>query len=168
MIRIKKQFIPEAYCLKCSGCCRFREANSVWSPCLLDEEIQDLLDKNIPAVSLSVDKRLLLVADKEGSCFYCPFLKPEGNKCSIYHSRPFECQLYPFLISLKNSKVFLTVDLNCPYVKEKINTPEFKEYTKSLILLLNEPDNLEILRDNPHIIQAYSEVEQVIELDIPR
>lgn len=160
-----RQFVPSEVCLKCQGCCRFKEADSVWSPCLLDEEAMDLIDKEgIPAAALSIDHRLQLVTSPGKEGFFCPFLKIEDNKCQIYNLRSFECQLYPFLLSLRGKKVLLTVDLNCPYVKDKINTLEFKEYTDYLAKYLNSSECLDILRDNPQALQAYEEVLDVVEL----
>jgi len=163
-----KQFIPQEFCLKCQGCCRFREENSAWSPCLLEEEIESLIDRtDIPSVSLGMDKRIVLAKNPAGEGFICPFLNISDNKCKIYQSRPFECQIYPFLISMRNKKVYLTVDLNCPYVKEKLNTKEFKAYLGYLTSFLNAPKQLKLLKDNPQIIQAYEEVLDVAELDLP-
>ena len=163
MSRIK-QFIPEGICLKCQGCCRFREQNSVWAPCILEEEIQDLLDKDLPPALISVDRKLRLIPDPQAEGFICPFFGPEENKCKIYDLRLFECQLYPFLINLRGKKVLLTVDLNCPYAKEKLNSKEFSEYTEYLINFLNSPAQIGILKDNPQIIQAYEEVSDIVEL----
>jgi Fe-S-cluster containining protein len=163
-----KQFVPSEVCLRCQGCCRFRDELSVWSPCLLDEEIVDFSDnKDICAVSVSIDKRLLLLPHPGGDGFICPFLDIKDNKCKIYATRPFECQLYPFLLNLRGKKIILTVDLNCPYIKEKMNTPEFKEYVEYLTAFLNSPVQLEILKDNPHILQAYEEVQEIVELNFP-
>lgn len=160
-----KQFIPSEICLKCRGCCRFKEADSVWSPCLLDEEALELIDKTeIPAASLSIDRMLQLIPNPNGEGFFCPFLKIEDNKCQIYTMRPLECQLYPFLLSMRNKKILLTVDLNCPYAKDKVNTLEFKEYTDYLAAYLNSPACLRILKDNPQILQAYEDVLDVVEL----
>jgi Fe-S-cluster containining protein len=160
-----KQFVPAEACLKCHGCCRFKEANSVWSPCLLDEEALDLIDKEgVPAAALSIERRLQLVTSPGKEGFFCPFLKIEENKCQIYAMRPFECQLYPFLLSLRNKQVLLTVDLNCPYTKDKLNTPEFKEFTDCLAKYLNSSVCLNILKENYQILQAYEEVLDVVEL----
>ncbi len=159
-----KQFIPQEACLKCQGCCRFSQEVSLWSPCLLDEEIQGLLDKEIPPVSISVDKKIQPVPHPAGEGFICPCLDIAANKCKIYSLRPFECQLYPFLIALRGEKVLLTVDLNCSYIREKLNTKELKEYTQELINFLNTPAQIETLKDNPQIIQAYEEVLDIIEL----
>ena len=163
-----KQFVPQEFCLKCRGCCRFKEASSVWSPCLLDEEIQELLDKpGIPAVSISIDRRIQPIANPDGIDFLCPFLETSDNKCKIYNARPFECQLYPFLINLRKGKVLLTVDLNCPYVYEQINSQTAKDYIVYLTGYLNSAPLLSMLKDNPQIIQAYEEVREVAELNLP-
>jgi uncharacterized protein len=161
-----KQFIPEEFCLKCSGCCRFKEQNSVWSPCLLDEEIQDLLDKKIPKADISVDRKIQPIPNPQGEGFICAFFDIKEDKCKIYELRPFECQLYPFLISLRGDKVYLTVEPSCLYVKERLNTKEFKVYTDYLSGLLNKPSQIRILKDNPQIIQAYTEVLDILELNI--
>ncbi len=163
-----RQFVPTEVCLACQGCCRFKEAISVWSPCLLDEEIQGLLErKDIPAAALSVERRIMPVVNLEGEGFVCPFLKVATNHCQIYALRPFECQLYPFLLNLRKGKVLLTVDLNCPYLYEKINTPEAKDYIAYLSDYLNSARQIQMLKNNPQIIQAYEEVREVAELNFP-
>lgn len=163
-----KQFVPQEFCLKCQGCCRFKEADSVWSPCLLDEEIQELLDKpEIPAASISIDRRIQPIANPGGADFICPFLETLNNQCKIYSIRPFECQLYPFLINLRKNKVLLTVDLNCPYAYERINSQEAKEYIVYLAGYLNSTPLLSMLKDNPQIIQAYEDLREVAELNLP-
>jgi len=163
-----QQLVPSGYCLKCRGCCRFRDQSSVWSPCLLDEEIVDFADnKDIPAVSVSLTKHLDLVPAPGEEGYLCPFLNPADNICKAYLQRPFECQLYPFLLNLRHNKIILTIDLNCPYAKEKLNSPEFKEYVVYLTEFLNSPVQMEILKDNPHILQAYEEVKDIVELNFP-
>jgi hypothetical protein len=134
----------------------------------LDEEIQGLLDKQgIPIASISLERRIQLVPNPDGADFICPFLKTQGNQCQIYDFRPFECQLYPFLINLRKNKVLLTVDLNCPYVYEQINSQEAKDYIVYLTNYLNSGPLRQMLKDNPQIIQAYEEVREVAELTLP-
>ncbi len=164
-----RQFVGQEFCLKCRSCCRFKEADSVWSPCLLDEEMQELVDRpGIPAAYISADRRIQPVADPGGGGFICPFLNSADSKCRIYDLRPFECRLYPFLINLRKGKVLLTVDLNCPYVIERMNTPEMQEYIAYISSYLNSPKQLKMLKDNPQVIQAYEEVREVAELRLPR
>jgi len=163
-----QQFVAREFCIQCRGCCRFKEENSVWSPCLLDEEILELIDKEgIPAASISIDRRLQPIANPNRDGFICPFLGSQDNKCKIYANRPFECRLYPFLINLRKGKVLLTVDLNCPDVYERINSREAKDYIVYLTNYLNSPPVIKMLQDNPQIIQAYEEVREVAELNLP-
>lgn len=159
-----KQFVPESICLKCLGCCRFREADSVWLPCLLDEEIQDLLDRKIPPAAISINRKIQPIPNSKQDGFICPFLNMEGNICQIYSFRPFECQLYPFLIALRDKQILLTVDLNCPYIKENLNSKELEKYTDYLVSFLNSPPQIKILKNNPQIIQAYQEILDLVEL----
>lgn len=139
----------------------------MWSPCLLDEEIQELIDKKgLPAVFISIDKKVKPIPCPAGEGFICAFLDAKENKCKVYPSRPFECQLYPFLITLRDKKVLLTVDLNCPYIKAHLQSKELKEYISYLTAFLNSPKQLKQLKDNPQILQAYEDVLDVMELKI--
>jgi Fe-S-cluster containining protein len=138
---------------------------SVWSPCLLDEDIQTLLDHKIPPATLSIDKRIVPIPNPQGEGYLCPFLEYSTNKCMVYGFRPLECQLYPFLLTLRSKKIYLTVDLNCPYAKEKLNSQEFKDYVQYLSDFLNAPAQVELLKDNPHLLAAYEDVLDVIELN---
>lgn len=161
-----KQFVPQEVCLKCQGCCRFKEPDSVWLPCLLDGEIQGFLDKKIPPAIISVDRKIQPLPNLTGESFICAFFDAQNNKCKIYDFRPFECQVYPFLINLRGKKVILTVDLNCPYIKENLNSKVFKEYADYLTSFLNSPKQIKILKDNPQLLRAYEEVAEIIELNI--
>lgn len=162
-----EQIVPQEVCLQCKGCCRFKQMDSAWSPCLLDEELQDLLDRKIPPASISAQRKLVPVPNPHGEGFICPFIEAKDNKCKIYGFRPFECRLYPFLINLRGAKVILTLDLNCPFVSGNLKNEEFKKYTAYLIILLNSPKWRKILKSNPQIIQAYEEVMDVVELGLP-
>ena len=161
-----KQLLPQEYCLKCQGCCRFKEQNSVWLPCLTDEEIQALLDRNIPPAAISLDRKIQPDVNPKGDGFVCAFFDLDNNKCKIYDWRPFECQLYPFLINLRGGKVILTVDFNCPYVKDNMQGEGFKKYTEYLISCLNSPKQTRLLKDNPQLLKAYEDILEAIELSV--
>jgi Fe-S-cluster containining protein len=148
-----KQFIPEEFCLKCPGCCRFSQQESIWSPHLLEEEKQKLGE-------------ILILANPEEDNFTCCYLKLSNNKCKIYKERPFECQLYPFLFDRKLNKCFLALDLNCAYVSQNKSQPGFQQYTRSLIELVQTPEFMGILKDNPQLFQDYDEVLDLVELKV--
>lgn len=161
-----KQFVPEEVCLECKGCCRFKENNSVWLPCLMNEEIQGFLEKKIPPAAISADRKIQPVPDPSGEGFICAFLDHQNNQCKVYSFRPFECQLYPFLINLRNGKIILTVDLNCQYICQKVNSQEFKNHVEYLTAFLNSAPQKKLLKDNPQLLQTYEEVKEIVELDL--
>lgn len=123
-----------------------------------------MLDKNIPSAYLSLNRKILLVPSVGQNGFICPFLNEQDNKCKIYEFRPFECQLYPFLINLRGKKVILTVDLNCLYIKENLKSKEFKEYTEYLSTFLNSAPQIKLLKENPQVIQTYEGILDLFEL----
>ena len=90
----------------------------------------------------------------------------KDSRCKIYELRPFECQLYPFLINKREEKVFLAIDLGCPFVKENLESQELKDYTQYIFKLLNQPSNLEKIRKNPQIIQVYKDAKDLLALNI--
>ena len=148
-----KQVIPQEFCLKCLDCCRFSQQESIWSPHLLEEEKQKLGE-------------ILIGANPGQDNFTCYYLKLSGNKCKIYADRPFECQFYPFLFDRKNDRLFLALDLNCAYVSQSNLEPQFQQYTRSLIKLVQTPAYLNILKSNPQLFQNYDGVLDLVELKV--
>jgi len=147
-----KQIILKDFCLNCRLCCRFNEPDSVWVPHLLAAEKK----------RLNEDKIKLIFSEKE-KVYLCSFLEPETNKCKIYKNRPLECQLYPFLINLKDKKIFLSLDLRCPYIKERLNSSQVKEYINYLCGFLKGSKKL--ILDNPQILQTYADVYDIYSID---
>jgi Fe-S-cluster containining protein len=151
MLKIK-QLIPEGYCSKCRGCCRFSQKCSAWAPRLLKEEAD-----RIGQISV-------LAYEPEGN-FICSHLDVSDNNCRIYGSRPFECQLYPFLLSGRENKKFLAVDLNCAFVKDNRDTEAFKAYCVQITDLMRSPAFSAVLRNNPQMFQTYAGVFELAEID---
>lgn len=161
-----RQIIPEEFCLKCTGCCRFAQSDSAWSPNLSDEDIQELLKNGIPPLFISENKKIRLTYNQKQDNFVCSLLDLKDNRCKVYPFRPFECQLYPFLLNRRKNQVLLALDLRCPFVKEKHESQAFKEYARYLTGFLNNPDNLKAIKNNPRIIQSYEGVVDLARLDI--
>ena len=161
-----KKFVSTDVCLACNGCCRFSHIDSIWSVALLDSDIKRLLRYSIPPAVITRDKRIALEPTPKENNFACSFLNRDNNFCRVYKFRPWECQLYPFLVEKKGEKFFLAVDLNCPYAKAKLKTDEFKKYALYLRLLINKPRYLKILRNNLHIFQAYEGPELIAEIKL--
>ena len=150
-----KQFIPQGFCITCPGCCRFAEKESSWVPHLLEEECQRIAP---------VSRAIQLVDNKGQGNFSCQFLDVANNKCKTYPHRPFECKLYPFVINRLGKKVYLAIDLKCPYMKKNVILQDYKNYVEYLTAFFNNPLNLKIIKANPQIIQSYSDVLDIFEI----
>ncbi|MFH1199091.1 MAG: YkgJ family cysteine cluster protein [Candidatus Omnitrophota bacterium] len=161
-----KQIIPSKFCLECKGCCRFRDLNSAWSPALLNIEIEKLMEDGISSLVITQEKHLRVEPFEGENNFVCALLNTADNKCKIYQTRPLECQIYPFVINLRKSKVFLAVDLRCPFAQSNKDSEEFKEYSEYLAGFFNQSAQLDLLRTNPQIIQQYIDVLNLAEINI--
>ena len=150
-----KQLLDSDACLKCRGCCRFSEADSVWTPLLSRNEQEILSGVCHGGPGMIKNGRLATVPAKEGAIHYCVLFSPSGNTCRCYEQRPLECRLYPFLINSVDGKVFLSVDMNCPFAREHSGDDAFKEYVSYLAEYLNSAPLLELLRAEKRLLQSY-------------
>ena len=141
VVRIK-QYVSSDYCLSCLGCCRYNSNSSIWSPNLLEQEKRELGLEKIELIPIN-------------ESYICRFLNLENNQCRIYKKRPLECRLYPFLLNSCAEKLYLSVHLSCPFVKDKINSKEFKKYLNYLIRYLLKSLVSSILNENLKVFPAY-------------
>ena len=148
MIEIR-QIIPEGFCLSCSGCCRFAEQGSSWAVHLSVEEQQELGVQ---------DTVLASIPDESAATRFCSYFNVRNSQCSVYYKRPFECRLYPFVINRQGESVFLALDLNCPYAKEKYETALMRDHIAHLSAVCASPVFVRFLKENPWLIQQYPDV----------
>lgn len=160
-----KQIVPQGMCLECRGCCRFREAESSWTPSLLCEEAIAFQNKGIQPSFFSLEKKKILpIWNERNDAFLCPFVEEDTYHCQIYDYRPLECALYPFLLSSRKGRIFLSADIHCPYMEEQGQSQEVKEYAQHLQHFFSSNQGKKILHENQHLIQPYEDVLDIIEL----
>jgi len=160
-----KQLIPEEFCLRCDVCCRFPQAHTKWAPLFTESEIKDLINRNILPPLLFTDypkdkkdsynidaKRINLVEYKD--YFICPCFNPPDCKCRIYTKRPFECQLYPFLLTRQGDKLYLSQDNKCPYLNEA-KEDRLNKYTDYLRAEFKKEESISFLKQNPELFTEY-------------
>ncbi len=140
-----KQFVPSSVCLKCDGCCRFQSADSAWRPRWDKREFTD--DNHYVTAIADCGKYL------------CRFLNKSDSTCRVYSDRPFECALYPFLLSKQGNGVKVYVHLACPYIQITEQSPEFKVYVDYLKSFFHEQGTLNFLKRNRHLISDYAPFE---------
>lgn len=160
-----KQIVPQGICLECRGCCRFREAVSPWTPSLLSEEAAFLKKSGIQESFYSLEKKKILpVWNEKENTFLCPFIEEKSYRCEIYDFRPLECALYPFLLSSRGKKIFLSADLHCPYLESQGKSQEILEYAQYLHNFFSSDPGKKMLENNLHLVQPYEDVLDIIEV----
>lgn len=169
------QLVPQKICLSCRGCCRFKEASSLWRPKMAPSEIQAGINKK--AFTEAIGKDGYIKTAKEQGQDRCTFLDLGTNKCGVYTGRPFECRLYPFLLTRspspspsekekengENGRVAVSVHWSCPYVQQSRYSAEFENYLTVVMAYFSDAEVARFLRDNPALAGDYSEYRDEIE-----
>ncbi|MFH1202458.1 MAG: YkgJ family cysteine cluster protein [Candidatus Omnitrophota bacterium] len=156
-----KQLVPEKVCLKCDICCRFPEKETVWSPVLSKDEAEQIRAKDLAKIKVTDNNGFELISSDGG--YICPCLSAKDNRCKIYEFRPFDCQLYPFVLTSDGQKISLAADLKCPFIFKGIESGSFKKdldfsrYIQYLNNLLNSSHTLDYISKNPQLVGNYTE-----------
>ncbi len=153
-----QQFVPSAVCLTCDGCCRFKEEESLWRPHMAPEEIKHAarqgLAEGIFLPALSGDGRIKTHCFRDEHC--CSFFNPSDHTCRVYHARPFECRLYPFVLHKRDHRIMVCVHLNCPYIQATEADSQFQGYVNYLKEYFTRQEVQEFLKRNPAVANDYS------------
>ena len=164
MLKDLKQFVPTEVCLKCDGCCRFKEETSVWRPKVVaGEKLEGGLAEEIFSRNLIDQSGRVKTVSCHGGGYQCSFFQAEGNTCGIYRQRPFECQLYPFVLTKENNQPVIAVHLHCPFIQETRNTPEFDRYVQYLQEFFSRSEVTDFVRKNPALVSDYQQYRQELE-----
>ncbi len=162
MMQDLPQLVPQKVCLSCDGCCKFKEQDSAWHPKVAQEETKgqgsatDILTREL-------DKEHCIKAITCGGQFRCTFFHAEDHICHIYEYRPFECRLYPFLLTQKGNSPAISAHLSCPYIQETWQNEEFKSHVEELQKYFQIQEVREFIQRNLEMVRDYSEYEQEIE-----
>lgn len=161
-----KQFVPSEICLKCDGCCRFRQQGTCWQPKMSAEEraaAAARISGGIKSIPPATDPQGSLPLIAYQDIFICNFFSPQHNTCGIYHARPFECRLYPFLLVKSEGQISVGAHLLCPYIQEKKDTPRWEQYVLDLREFFRREDVRAFLGRNPLLAGDYKDGADEIE-----
>lgn len=165
-----KQFVPSSVCLKCDGCCRFKEENSSWRPKVVPEEVVQI---QISGLAAEIFARNPFLPDgprtgtvqgghiQANAChgtegFQCSFFKADDHTCRIFTKRPFDCQLYPFVLTREGGQPVLCVHLHCPHVQQTRFSPVFERYAEYLKDFFRRREVRDFLKENPTLVGDYA------------
>lgn len=137
-----KQFVPSPVCLKCDGCCHYDLPESIWRP---------KWDK-----AQFVDDHDYITTIQDCGDHLCRFFNKGDKTCRVYEDRPFECALYPFVLSSKGQGIDLYVHLACPYIQDNQTNPQLTAYIDYLKDFFAKAETLGFLKRQRHLIHDYT------------
>ncbi|NTV28785.1 MAG: DUF2156 domain-containing protein [Candidatus Omnitrophica bacterium] len=150
-----KQILNHEYCSRCRECCVFHDPDGIWTPRVTPEESAALARvSGCGNEMLSAPDRLRILSEQEGH--RCLFLDRPGYRCTVYSDRPFECRLYPFLLSSESDGVKLYVHLACPFVQEKRETRSWQDHLATLRGFFSRQEVRRFLAENRAVFPDYS------------
>ncbi|MBL8013445.1 MAG: YkgJ family cysteine cluster protein [Candidatus Omnitrophica bacterium] len=161
-----KQFVPSDVCLSCDGCCRFKEPGTIWRPKLTDEETHEIQGSQLAHIILHQDVRDSgqFIKTKPGCGEHlCHFFNPENHACAIYHGRPFECELYPYVISRSSGETALYIHIYCPFVQKTQGQEIEANYREYLREFFKQKDVLGFLIRNREFLNDYSAYQEELQ-----
>jgi hypothetical protein len=164
MLKGLKQFVPQDVCLKCDGCCRFKEEKSSWRP---NVSFNEGLPKKLYD---QVEEGSLKTKVCQNGLFKCRFFNEVDNTCEVYQFRPFECQLYPFVLTKEDSRLALSVHLSCPFIQDAFDSAVYNDYVDYLKTFFADKDIMNFVSRNRSIAGDYAdfrqELKQLFVLDV--
>jgi uncharacterized protein len=164
-----EQFVPSEICLQCDGCCRFKDKDSAWRPKISGEEVARARELGLAEKIFNqgvVDKDNYIRTAPGCGEHFCSFFNSQDHTCAIYQARPFECELYPFVISRDAQGAGVYMHLNCPHVEANPGeaTAAYVRYLKDYFA---REDIRDFLTRNRGLIHDYSAYQDELQFLFP-
>ncbi len=163
------QIIPNEVCFSCDVCCRFLEVDSPLAPIFTESETEAVLSQGVnPSQFLrQPDGKSHQIRLKPYKDFYiCPFFAPVTGHCTIYASRPLDCQLYPFALMFNEdrSEVVIGVDTLCPFGETHLKTEVFQKQIRHLIDYVESETVATQIASNWSLIGDYQDTVEIVHI----
>ena len=154
-----EQIVPSSVCAACDVCCRFPESESALRPYFTQEEIQAAIAAGVSPDAFPDHAGTKIRVVPYGEGFICPAFNPLTGQCGIYDSRPLDCRLYPVAVMWDrgHEKVVMGWDAKCPFIAEKLETPESHAYVERTARLLETDGVARTFLEHPQLIGAFQE-----------
>jgi Fe-S-cluster containining protein len=129
---------------------------------MAQEEIQKEVSAGVNPSTQLDQRHYLKTVERQGRCL-CAFFRAADHICRVYPLRPFECRLYPFLLTKEKGSAAVSVHLSCPYVQEHRHEEAFERHVKALREYFRQEDVRGFVRRNPSLVKRYPQHEKETE-----
>jgi len=160
-----KTITKSHHCIACRECCKFLKDEIDFAPLFTSDEIKKIEYKinkdNFSKFfqqhnnSKNVFQIKLIKSKKDKKFYVCPFLNEKNHFCGIYKNVPFDCKIWPFMLTKskdkKNIHLVCFEKCYCPSIK-KIKDKEFEDYKKYIINLLKSKKYIAMIKKFPDLV----------------
>lgn len=155
-----KNITKSKICLTtCRECCKFKKDELYFAPVFTKEEYEQVKGRKAKFVLRPRSKniyQIVLKPSRKGDYFVCPFLNENNQACRIYHDAPFDCRLWPFVLTKKrnNPNVVYLACFESGFCPSLDATPksEFKKYTAYITKYLKKKGIVEWIKKYPGLV----------------
>lgn len=154
-----EQIVPSSACAVCDVCCRFPEADSALRPYFTREEIQAAIAAGVSPAAFPDHEGSKIQVVPHGEGYICPAFNPANGECTIYQSRPLDCQLYPIAVmwDQAHEQVVMGWDAKCPFIVQKLDAPESQAYVERTAGTLESEAVAQTFVRNPQLVGAFQD-----------
>ena len=152
-------------CVACQDCCQFSAEKLYFAPLFTDSELDAVTrrlppDRPWPAFhrhqgSRTVWQIELLPSRTRPHLYACPFLDETTHLCAIYPDVPFDCRVWPFLVSWsadgRRLELACVERHECPSLL-RTGSEALAAYTRYLLGCLRRPEFIRLLRAHRALI----------------
>lgn len=157
-----KQIIKHEQCLRCRECCRFRADRLYFAPLFTQDEIESIrqtgadMPEFVPFQGSDKVFQIKLQPAQIKDPVYeyvCPFLDEANYVCTIYEQRPFDCQVWPFIVMREAGRKILAhfTGESCLALDE-VDAADFAEYRDYFAALIRSEKYRDMLTRFPELV----------------
>lgn len=157
-----KQIVQHEQCQRCRECCRFRADRQYFAPLFTQEEIDRIraVRADMPEFTPYNERQTVFqIKLKQAEIddpvyqYVCPFLDEVNYACTVYDMRPFDCQVWPFIVLQEAGRTMLahfTGDV-CLALDEADQT-DFEVYKDYFAALVTSEKFLTFIKTYPDLV----------------
>lgn len=151
-------------CAACRACCQFRAGKLYFAPLWTDDEVRHLQTGSPETAQFHpfdasgrVFQIGLVPSTLKEDVWVCPLLDEPSNMCRVYGLHPFDCRIWPFLVTRDPDgavRLVYVADPDCRGMRRACadGGDELKSYARYLEGYLRRPEVVATLRAHPELI----------------
>ncbi|WP_028511171.1 hypothetical protein [Ruminococcus sp. NK3A76] len=159
-----EKLLTKEDCAKCRLCCKFDSYDLWQTPVIYRSLASRILQEYSPKIKfVKRDEHFLMKMDKEegADVYFCPLLDHEKG-CIMGDEKPFDCEIWPFMVMELCGRKVLTLSPACPVV----NSLKFDDVCVTAAEIA--PGAFAMADEHPELVRPYLEDHPILAVEKSR